>query len=650
MPLISGVRAVAFGLENVLLANLIPETLSGARDTLFRRMIFAPKTEPLSPLLENRQSAVMEAAQILAPFYEGHPSGPPPLDSLYSGYTGRLELASWIQTLRDDGIQVGVWDHCLAGTTQRVHSLLDGYYPGLFPKRVRILSTRHEAQLGEEKMLRLVLTALQAGPDDLLVVTSNPGHRDLAVRSGIRCLLFDARQDAGTVSLGAALNVHLGLSDPAESQVMKDPSAYLLRVGKAAGAAADDPAFKELMVEISQCQSSGPIETDFRCLAIDRRRAEFPAPLPRFKSRDEVVEDAHRLIDGYLGQIERKIPALARTAMMGLMAELTALCRLSAASFPEIGAISELAEKAERHIRENRNLYVDQVQVFHQDEWEAIVGFSRDDDDALDRRYADWVDGTYRLMREMAAESKPIKAIRRMVKERLLEDLVLGMMELEMIKRSLRSVEPRHRMFPQHHDAKNRVASLTANIEDKESWKRTATLYTKSLQGWVRALTLRHLRTARECGTKLSFTFEMDADLPPAELADFSEAQRESVDHILTELVRNALKYRNPRSASKAAVHMIEGENAVAFRVSDNGLGIHDLQAVLAGGVREHPEVAEGYGGGLASVRQHVEKHPNWSFQIESKPGEGTSVRIVIPLSPDSRRNRLSDSGFPKGG
>src|SRR5205085_2088450 len=121
---------------------------------------------------------------------------------------------------------------------------------------------------------------------------------------------------------------------------------------------------------------------------------------------------------------------------------------------------------------------------------------------------------------EAAARGEPMKSIRKRVKERLVDDLVLGMMELEMMNRSLRRDQPRNNLFPRHHDAKNRAAVLTLNIDDKDYWKKTVVLYTKSLQGWIRGLALRLARFARDNGTALSFGSAMDASLPPAELPD----------------------------------------------------------------------------------------------------------------------------------
>lgn len=646
MTTFPGIRAIAFGIEGLL---LVPPQTEGRHDaSLFHRMIFSPALEPLAPLFRNSAVAREESQRLLGPFF-GEESIPlSRIKDQYANLDAPPEMPSWIASLQREGIQTVVWDNCLTGLTQRIHNLIDTRYPHLFPRSMRLLSTRHGFQLGEEEACDLLWRTLSVSPDDLLVVTANPAHRDFAVRHGLQCFLYDVRSAPEHLAMTSALQVYLGLGG---EQAIKDPSRYLTAVAHLHTVGFHLPQFRELLSEITMNQAHGPLEADFRCLLLDRKLhniSEFDGtPLPRFKTSDEVMADGSKLIDGYLAQVERGIPSLARAAMMGLMGEMTSLCRVTDFSPGDIDSICEWVRRINRHMTAHPQLYIEQAKVFHLDEWEALTRMEQDDDEALDRRYSDWVDDTYRNMREMAARNEPTKSIRLLVKERLLDDLVLGMLELEMMKRSLQSRRRRHSMFPRHHDAKNRVSSLTANIGDQQSWIKTMSLHIESLQGWVRSLTLRLARYAQENATRLSFLSEMDASLPLMDLGDFTEEQRESLDHILTELIRNAVKYRNPSVGSRVTVQMVEDEHFMIFRVTDNGLGIKDIKAVLEGGVREHPEIREGYGGGLASVLHHTRAH-GWSFQLTSEPFGGTSAELMIPLrGPDSRQKRLSQSGFP---
>jgi signal transduction histidine kinase len=411
---------------------------------------------------------------------------------------------------------------------------------------------------------------------------------------------------------------------------------------------------------MEQYQNCGALQSDFRCLKVDRkiwspsglaedlRRAGSPPP-PRFKSEDEILVDAHRVVDGYLAQIERGLPALARSAMLGLMSELTALCRLRNEDVHESWLIRPLAEKVSAHIRERHQLYTEKAKVFRKDEWATLTVVLQEDDEQLDRRYEEWVEKTQSMMREMSAEGRRLKEIRRMVKQRLIDDLILRMMELEMTYRSLLRGLPLPDLFPRHHDAKNRVAYLTTNIDHKTYRKESFVIQTKTLQGWIRGRVLGMVRKAREAGGKVTFFHAMDAGLPVIELNDLTETERHSIDDILTELMANAVKYRRPGVPLDVRVHMTEGDGTIEFRVLDNGMGIQDIGAVLEDGLREHPDMADGYGGGLVSVMRHVQSHGGWSLAVQSEPGQGSAFILLASLrNKNAQHQRLTESGFPK--
>lgn len=73
-----------------------------------------------------------------------------------------------------------------------------------------------------------------------------------------------------------------------------------------------------------------------------------------------------------------------------------------------------------------------------------------------------------------------------------------------------------------------------------------------------------------------------------------------------------------------------------ALAVSDNGPGIalEDVAVIFqpfGRGERTH-DIAKGAGLGLFVVRQIVEAHGG-NIEVESAPGEGTTVGVAIPLS-----------------
>jgi hypothetical protein len=156
-----------------------------------------PRNEPLSPLFCNKPGVKEKASRPPVAFLFRR--GGTLVSSLYNGYEGSERLAEEIRLMREQGLAVAVWDNCPAGTTKRLHELLNRHYPGLFPGSVRFLSTRTELQLGDPDFFNVLCAGLKCSPDDLLVVTANPGQRDHALRTGMASYLV-APEDASLVS------------------------------------------------------------------------------------------------------------------------------------------------------------------------------------------------------------------------------------------------------------------------------------------------------------------------------------------------------------------------------------------------------------------------------------------------------------------
>lgn len=661
-----GIRAVALGVDNLLLgaSPAAPSELPFLRAQLFYRMVLDPKNDPLSPLFASRDGVTAQESQMLAPFFRGVEPLPPALKaSIFRGYEGSAFLRADLEEMSKEGVLLAVWDNCLSGTTSRIHHLIDQHYGGLFPRSRRFLSTSHRMPLGHREFLEIVLLGLGVTLDELLIVTANPGHRDYALRCGAAALLM--RPFNGAVpapSLLASLATYLGapIHDPvvfmrAMNECVNHPDVDLkVRSLPKNHPLQDDARFirEEIMKRDAAC---GAIASDVHCFLVDQRvHAEggladflegFPRP-PRFKSAEAVSRDVLDLADGYLAQVERRIPVLARSAVVELIKEVASLCKITNASFLATGIVQEIERRLRRHITLNRRLYVEEARVFHEDEWSELAEVFHADHDALDRRYEKWVIDTERAFREMAARKEEAKAVRRLVKERLVDDLILAVMELEMMVRSFEEKTPRPRLFPRHHDAKNRAATLTLNIGDKQMWNESM-LTIKTMQGWAQWMVRRQLRHAKECGVDLKFTYSMDAGVPSLELSDLSGQERDSLDDILTELITNAVKYRRTEATPQVKVEVTEGEGAIVFRVEDNGVGIGDVERVLEG-FREHPEATEGYGGGLASVTRHVRRHPGWELSVQSQVGAGSVFTLKTVLQDqEGQKKRRSSSGFP---
>ena len=114
---------------------------------------------------------------------------------------------------------------------------------------------------------------------------------------------------------------------------------------------------------------------------------------------------------------------------------------------------------------------------------------------------------------------------------------------------------------------------------------------------------------------------------------------------ILVNLVGNAIKYSDPRKASRwvrvsaepATIGVATAGWAVTIR--DNGLGIPAAlqSSVFRRPFRGHPTVAEGTGLGLTIVEQ-VAEAGGWRVTFESVEGGGTSFRVILPGAPAKRR------------
>jgi signal transduction histidine kinase len=103
---------------------------------------------------------------------------------------------------------------------------------------------------------------------------------------------------------------------------------------------------------------------------------------------------------------------------------------------------------------------------------------------------------------------------------------------------------------------------------------------------------------------------------------------------VLLNLTANAIKYTRRGGSVTLAVEQAE-DGRLAWRVSDNGVGMTAEQIAIAlepfGRVNnEVTRTHEGHGLGLPLARSLTELHGG-AFEIESKPGFGTSVRVVLP-------------------
>ena len=137
---------------------------------------------------------------------------------------------------------------------------------------------------------------------------------------------------------------------------------------------------------------------------------------------------------------------------------------------------------------------------------------------------------------------------------------------------------------------------------------------------------LRH--TAETKG--LSLETELADDLP--ELA----ADKRACKQMLLNLISNAVKFTEKGGWVKVAASVEKGN--VVFAVSDNGIGIAEKDLPRLGNpfvqaASSYDRSYEGAGLGLSVVRGLAQLHGG-SLELESTLGQGTTVRILLPIDP----------------
>lgn len=138
------------------------------------------------------------------------------------------------------------------------------------------------------------------------------------------------------------------------------------------------------------------------------------------------------------------------------------------------------------------------------------------------------------------------------------------------------------------------------------------------------------LFTDRAQRAKVKLTTEFEQGVPPA------HADRRALEHVVTNLVDNALKYAGP---GKQVVVSVRGtDKRVTIRVSDNGPGIPEshlpriferFYRIDAGRSRE----LGGTGLGLSIVKNLTESM-NGSVRVESQEGVGTTFEVSLLRAP----------------
>lgn len=135
----------------------------------------------------------------------------------------------------------------------------------------------------------------------------------------------------------------------------------------------------------------------------------------------------------------------------------------------------------------------------------------------------------------------------------------------------------------------------------------------------------------REWVSKHRLNLELDC---PPDLGDIY-ADEKRIKQVLFNLVGNAIRFTP--SGGRITLTGRRSRDSVTLTISDTGVGIPDAdqQRVLQRFERAnaHDPSQTGAGLGLALVKCFVELHGG-HVEIDSRPGEGTSIRCILPARP----------------
>ena len=123
--------------------------------------------------------------------------------------------------------------------------------------------------------------------------------------------------------------------------------------------------------------------------------------------------------------------------------------------------------------------------------------------------------------------------------------------------------------------------------------------------GLIPALKWQAREVARRSGIKIKVNAEDAAD-------DLPDECRTAIFRVVQEALHNVTRHSK---ATQVTISVTRGQRGVNVRIQDNGAGFHTQEK----------------GMGILGMEERI-RHLRGSFHIESRPGEGTSVEVNLPL------------------
>lgn len=176
----------------------------------------------------------------------------------------------------------------------------------------------------------------------------------------------------------------------------------------------------------------------------------------------------------------------------------------------------------------------------------------------------------------------------------------------------------------------NRLLKMLNNVIDLSSLEANALelkITSVSVNEIIKNIYQQYQPVAKE--KNLIFKSKADSDLRPV-LAD-----KEALKKSIIQVVDNALRYTQKGFVTLSAIYYEDKESG-CIEVKDTGPGIDNkkINILFKDDIIETEQIKydQGTGTGLKVVKKFIELM-NGNLQIDSQPGKGTSVKIILPCS-----------------